>query len=248
MTSKLLAIPRQTQTLLSIKTVLEEALAFYTSGLGAVQLKYWFTDYLSREPYTEDDYFDVAVVIGRHDGEPEISLRRVSGFDSEENHWKGIVQNSTNGQGVVILDDTFYGLHKGDPIFCWERPLTPLQGVGYPTGLLKGISYGGIENAHGSDGDGHQKYFVTLRSPPAEMENTAAAIAAGYRGQELWPALALDCGAQMCVRPDVWPSRPLEVLTTETRAEEVLTDSVFHALPPEVLLQILPLLPLADFR
>ncbi|KAJ7754836.1 hypothetical protein B0H16DRAFT_1690419, partial [Mycena metata] len=102
--------------------LLEEALAFYTSGLGAVQLKYWFTDYLSREPYTEDDYFDVAVVIGRHDGEPEISLRRVSGFDSEENHWKGIVQNSTNGQEVVILDDTFYGPHKGDPIFCWERP------------------------------------------------------------------------------------------------------------------------------
>ncbi|KAJ7143653.1 hypothetical protein C8R46DRAFT_1046076 [Mycena filopes] len=273
--------------------ILEESLTFYTTYAGQLELRTWLTNYLYRRPYDEDDYFDVAVVIGRHHGQTGVSLKRVARFESEENCWKVVFRDSPNGP-KLLEEKTSYGPNRGEPLFCWERPYQyfeewmrwscpqllswngdvfmeqfyyfldghrdPPSGIyypgshsqiriGFPSGLLRGISYGGIEAAHGSDGEGHQSYLAGLNSP-LELQRTAVAVAAGFRGKELWPALALDFGAWMCVRPDMWPTRPPEEPTTTApaRANNTAADSVFHIRPPEVLIQILPLLPLADVR
>ncbi|KAJ7642316.1 hypothetical protein DFH06DRAFT_1427648 [Mycena polygramma] len=107
--------------------------------------------------------------------------------------------------------------------------------------LIPGVAYGGIEKTMD---DGYQFILENAREGSA---NTAAAIAAGLRGEELWPAFALDFGAWMMTRPDLWPERPSELVTTGPQFEsEGLC--VLHGLPLEVLVQILPLLPLADLR
>ncbi|KAJ7178214.1 hypothetical protein C8R46DRAFT_1212918 [Mycena filopes] len=103
------------------KLVLEESLALSTTGGGETQLRCWLKDHLDRRPYNSENYFDIAIVIGCHDEGSGVSLRRVGGFDSEENRWKIVVQDSAPGQ-ELIREETFYGPEQGQPIFCWERP------------------------------------------------------------------------------------------------------------------------------
>ncbi|KAJ6557868.1 hypothetical protein B0H19DRAFT_1148827 [Mycena capillaripes] len=74
---------------------------------------------------------------------------------------------------------------------------------------------------------------------------TVAAIAAGRRGDDLWPALATDFGAWMMTRPDLWPAKPLDPTCHRVHIPTG-EHSVFHDLPVEILLQILPLLSLVD--
>jgi hypothetical protein len=64
-------------------------------------------------------------------------------------------------------------------------------------GVLTCVSYGGIEKTHS---DGFQHFFSNART---QSTCTAAAIAAGARGRDLWPALGVDFGAWMAVRPDM---------------------------------------------
>ncbi|KAJ7608844.1 hypothetical protein DFH06DRAFT_1247861 [Mycena polygramma] len=52
----------------------------------------------------------------------------------------------------------------------------------------------------------------------------------------------------MITRPDLWPAKRLELDTTTRAQYKTGAPSVFHALPAEVLVQMLPLLPLADLR
>ncbi|KAJ7256635.1 hypothetical protein C8J57DRAFT_1074845 [Mycena rebaudengoi] len=112
------------------------------------------------------------------------------------------------------------------------------------SGLLKCISYGGIEKAYNGS------FQWTFTGARTESTHTAAAIAAAARGKDLWPPLAEDFGAWMAMRPDIWPCVPSGLLlasscTIELHAEHA-EPSIFHKIPPEVLIQILPLLSLPD--
>ncbi|KAJ7608853.1 hypothetical protein DFH06DRAFT_1148747 [Mycena polygramma] len=103
--------------------------------------------------------------------------------------------------------------------------------------LIPGVAYGGIEKTMD---DGYQFILENAREGSA---STAAAIAAGLRGEELWPAFAHDFGAWMMTRPDL----PWELCMAGPQFESG-GRCVFHGLPAEVLVQILLLLPLADLR
>jgi hypothetical protein len=127
------------------------------------------------------------------------------------------------------------------------------------TGLLPCITYGGLEH---TEPDGQcESTFEDARSG---SENTAAAIAAGAQGKDLGPALALDFGAWMATRPDKsvqsrirddsnaypthrtnWPTRPSVPQNSQVQFEPG-KPTVFHEIPPEVLIQTLLLLPLPD--
>ncbi|KAJ7889974.1 hypothetical protein B0H13DRAFT_2341301 [Mycena leptocephala] len=109
------------------------------------------------------------------------------------------------------------------------------------SGLPTCVSYGGIEKTYFS---GYQDYFSGART---QATNTAAAIAAGARGSDLWPGLAGDLGAWMATRPDNWPSKPStsSVSTIHLQVQPALPTG-FHALPTEIVLQILPLVSVAD--
>ncbi|KAJ6555345.1 hypothetical protein DFH09DRAFT_1318146 [Mycena vulgaris] len=136
-----------------------------------------------------------------------------------------------------LNNEPYNGVRRGHPFFCWERPyryfeewmrhslsLSSLDEEGFmrdgslcggfkqarssyggqfnPSGLLTCVSYEGIDKTfYGS----YQDYFSGART---QSTNTAAAIAVGHRGRDLWLALALDVGAWMAVRPDIWPSQP----------------------------------------
>jgi hypothetical protein len=73
------------------------------------------------------------------------------------------------------------------------------------SGLLPCISYGGMEKTE-EDGE-IQELFRAARSG---SNNTAAAIAAGARGRNLGPPMALDFGAWMVTRPDLYVPLPLK--------------------------------------
>ncbi|KAJ7766405.1 hypothetical protein DFH07DRAFT_1058741 [Mycena maculata] len=220
----------------------------------------------------EDPYFDVAVVIGHDERDEHAVLRRVADFDWERNCWRTLIVNSEDGEETRIESTTYHGVRPGDSFFCWERPYQYFQdwmrhscpslpssdhqdfieqffrvinsnrgtdddGI---TGLLPCISYGGIEKTHNGS---YQAFFAEARTQSA---NTAATIAAGGRGEALWPAFALDFGAWMAMRPDLWPPEPTSPSSVSTVDLEPATHSILHTLPPEVLVQILPLTSLAD--
>ncbi|KAJ6552266.1 hypothetical protein DFH09DRAFT_1319311 [Mycena vulgaris] len=225
------------------------------------------------EGESEDEYFTTAVVIGPKIRGGNTVLRRVEDYHGGCNAWVTLVVDSENGEEERIYSEndssatTRYGFNPEDPFFCWERPYRYFEDwmkrycprlasweegmfleqfyrvfADYEydlSGLLNCISYGGIEKTHMG---GFQHFFAGART---QSRNTAAAIAVGARGKDLWPALALDFGVWMASRPDLWPANPpaldLAPLRIETGAP-----SAFHALPSEVLIQILPLLPVAD--
>ncbi|KAJ7291568.1 hypothetical protein C8J57DRAFT_1044772, partial [Mycena rebaudengoi] len=106
-------------------------------------------------------------------------------------------------------------------------------------GVLPCVSYGGIEK---TQSDGFQQIFLNAQT---QSTSTAAAIASGTRGRDLWTALGVDFGVWMAVRPDLWPSNSLEVQITAVQLDSEFT-TPFHSLPAEILIQILPCLSLAD--
>ncbi|KAJ7621742.1 hypothetical protein DFH06DRAFT_1482271 [Mycena polygramma] len=171
------------------------------------------------------------------------------------------------------------GLGRGDPFFCWDRPYRYFEewmhcsrASGdrdvfvdrfhrvvdskrriYPddydddeyencAGLLPCIDYGAISRAYGS----FQWDFEGART---QATNTAAAIAAGAQGKDLWSALALDFNAWMAMRPDMWPTDPKSSASSVSIIDcEQATHSILHTIPPEVIVQILPLVPVSDLR
>ncbi|KAJ7766392.1 hypothetical protein DFH07DRAFT_1013676 [Mycena maculata] len=116
------------------------------------------------------------------------------------------------------------------------------------SGLLPCISYGGIEKTHSGrrSHDGTPSYQTSFARTRTKSTNTAAAIAAGARGEALWPAFALDFGAWRAMRPDLWPTEPSSLSSISTVTLEPATHSILHTLPPEVLVQILYLVSLSD--
>jgi hypothetical protein len=137
-----------------------------------------------------------------------------------------------------------------------------MSGLGdqfYFSGLPTCVSYGGIERTHWQFGQ-YQDFFSSARTLAT---NTAAAIASGARGSDLWPALAGDMGAWMATRPDKcvacdnrslmdltnhsWPSKPSTSSASISHLQiQPALPTGFHALPTENILQILPLFPVAD--
>ncbi|KAJ7320710.1 hypothetical protein DFH08DRAFT_753930 [Mycena albidolilacea] len=227
----------------------------------------------------EDIYFDTAVVIGYDEHRTRPVLRRVNDFNFELNCWNTLLLDSKDGGETRILAQTADGLQRGDPFFCWERPYQYFEAWMRPSltsrgihafiddffrlvdsnrptsaddddddcsGLLKCISYGGIEKAYNGS---FQWTFAEARTGSA---HTAAAIAAGARRKDLWPAFAEDFGTWMAMRPDIWPCVPSGLLLASSSTIELHAEhagpSVFHKIPPEVFIQILRLLSLPDLR
>jgi hypothetical protein len=65
------------------------------------------------------------------------------------------------------------------------------------SGLLKCVSYGGLEKTYNGS---FQWELARVRT---QSSNTAGSIAAGARGKDLWPALAQDFEGWMAMRPDM---------------------------------------------
>ncbi|KAJ6522984.1 hypothetical protein DFH09DRAFT_1096929 [Mycena vulgaris] len=125
------------------------------------------------------------------------------------------------------------------------------------TGLTSCISYGGIERTHAGS---FQNEFVEART---QSTNTAAAIASGARGKDLWPAFALDFNAWMAMRPvnskiypmfddlrkPSWPTVPSSSVSASTinlDSERPTHSTQFHTIPPEVLVQVLQLVSVSN--
>ncbi|KAJ6466029.1 hypothetical protein C8R47DRAFT_1154184 [Mycena vitilis] len=82
-----------------------------------------------------------------------------------------------------------------------------------------------------------------------QASNTAAAIAVGARGEELWPALALDFNASMARRPDRWPTDPTSSVSPVSIIDcNPTTHPILHTIPPEVFVLILYLVLVSDLR
>ncbi|KAJ7872956.1 hypothetical protein B0H13DRAFT_2669335 [Mycena leptocephala] len=253
----------------SIQTILEETLTMISED--------WLKEYTGRKRYDcmEDNFYYTGVVIGPHGGQAKVELRRVEGFSYDYKRWDTMVVDCGDGKQERIKAITHYG-GKGAAFFCWERPYLYfkdwLRHSCPPialwddavfaeqffrvvnsdhgdclhrrsiSGLLPCISYGGMEKTE-EDGE-IQELFRAARSG---SNNTAAAIAAGARGRNLRPPMALDFGAWMVTRPDLWPWPTPSPASTPSRLQiEAGIPTVFNTLPPEILIQILPLLPLPD--
>ncbi|KAJ7465674.1 hypothetical protein FB451DRAFT_1561409 [Mycena latifolia] len=237
----------------------------------------WLKAYTGRERYdcTEDNFYYTGVVIGPQAWQAPVELRRVERFSYDYDTWDTLVVEGGDGTEERTKAVTRYG-GKGAPFFCWEGPYLYFKDwmqQACPaisrwddatfiqkffllvdsdhgdcwhrrdlSGLPPCISYGGMENTHAMES--FQELFVEARSGSA---NTAAAVAAGARARDLWPALARDFGAWMATRPDLWPAPPsaFPPLLPQSPLPPG-AHTLFHSLPPEVLLQILPLLPLQD--
>ncbi|KAJ7145157.1 hypothetical protein C8R43DRAFT_1013042 [Mycena crocata] len=227
----------------------------------------------------EDRYFDTAVVIGYDERREHVVLKRVDDFDPDRNCWDTLIVDSEGAEENRISTKTYCGLQPGDAFFCWERPYRYFEAWAKSSrwfltsaesefaldlfklvdanrhvpsddddeedlsGLLRSISYGGIEKAYNGS------FQWTFAGARKGSTNTAVAIAAGGRGEDIWPALALDFGAWMAVRPDIWPSVPptslSSIFTIDFNAEPT-TPSLFLRIPSEILIQILSLVSLPD--
>ncbi|KAF7305271.1 F-box domain-containing protein [Mycena chlorophos] len=187
-------------------------------------------------------------------------LKVVEDYSFEDRRWETLV---VAGERISRQSLVSYG-----SVLCWERPwmyfrewmrrssekLAALDDKSFIEAFFSFvvtshgdcdheyrvpcISYGGIEKVAENEAD----VFHIMQQG---TRNVAAAICHGVRGPDLWPALAADFNVWMTTRPDLWPSRP----TTTTRWEppipvpETGAESILHSLPPEVLLQILALVP-----
>ncbi|KAJ6563148.1 hypothetical protein DFH09DRAFT_1082634 [Mycena vulgaris] len=105
------------------------------------------------------------------------------------------------------------------------------------------LIYGGMERTQ--EDDGFQLYFQEVRSG---SRNTAAAIAEGARLDGSTPRFVSSCNQN--ISPDApplvhWPAKPTAFDARQMRLEAAAS-TVFHTLPAEVLLHILPLLHLPD--
>ncbi|KAK6978189.1 hypothetical protein R3P38DRAFT_3119918, partial [Favolaschia claudopus] len=206
----------------------------------------------------------------------KVELRRVENYNYDTGWWETLVIERENGKDVRIQELTHCGERKGLPFFCWERPyiyfknwlrsssmsIAKLDDAAFAerffrvidsdhdnclhrhqSHALPCISYGEIEKTQ-YDGEIQE----LLRAARTGSTNIVTAIAAGLRGRDLWPALANDFGAWMITRPDIWPTLSLEPESSPClmplRPGSELT--IFHTLPQELFLQILPLLPLHD--
>ncbi|KAJ7166302.1 hypothetical protein C8R43DRAFT_945884 [Mycena crocata] len=247
------------------QAILEDALQ-----LSAADPHDWLKEYTGRKQYDcmEDNFYYTGVVIGKQAVENEFELRRVEGFSYDHEAWDTLVVDC--GDGKVERRDalTRYG-GRGAPFFCWERPYLYFRDwirKSCPTTALWDdstfaaqfyrvvdsdhgdcrhrrdisgpppcISYGGMENTQ--EMDGFQENFCDARNGSV---HTAAAIATGARGRDLWPALARDCGAWMATRPDLWPAKPESTTATSVHIDPPSgTATLLHTLPPEILLEIL---------
>ncbi|KAJ7884498.1 hypothetical protein B0H13DRAFT_1889911 [Mycena leptocephala] len=278
---------RDTLDIGAVEKIVEASLTLSVTESG--DFFWWLEDYLGRQngwpgnqpepPDVEDRYFGTAVVIGPSPQRDEIVLRRAENYDTEEQIRRTVVIDNVGGEEQRfqnVNDEPYYGVERGMPFFCWERPYRyfeewmryslPLEGVEakhfaqrffrlvdenrpdprdqfYFSGLPTCVSYGGIERTHWQFGQ-YQDFFSSARTLAT---NTAAAIASGARGSDLWPALAGDMGAWMATRPDNWPSKPStsSAPTIQLQIQSALPTG-FHALPTEIVLQILPLVSVAD--
>ncbi|KAJ7645904.1 hypothetical protein DFH06DRAFT_1424523 [Mycena polygramma] len=219
----------------------------------------------------ENDFFRTAVVIGP-EGE-EIPLQRAEDYHEDLEQWLTVVIDGENGEEkrVCVARKPVAGIDSGTPFFCWERlyryfetwmrrysSLNSLDASEFvrqfyrlvdtdrghgsdirATGLPARISYGGIERTHDN---WYQDVFVLART---QSTHTAASITAGARGPDLWPALALDFGAWMATRPDLWPPPP-SVFHANASYVDFAKPSTLHELPVELHVQILPLLSVQD--
>ncbi|KAJ7458632.1 hypothetical protein FB451DRAFT_1508102 [Mycena latifolia] len=236
----------------------------------------WLKAYTGRERYdcTEDNFYYTGVVIGPQAWQAPVELRRVERFSYDYDTWDTLVVDGGDGTEERTKAVTRYG-GKGAPFFCWEGPYLyfkdwmrhacpPISRWDDATFiqqffLLVDSDHGDCRHRRDLSGlppcISFQELFVEARSGSA---NTAAAVAAGARGRDLWPALARDFGAWMATRPDLYvpvptspplarpPSTFPPLLPQSPLPPGAHTLTLFHSLPPEVLLQILPLLPLQD--
>ncbi|KAJ7870741.1 hypothetical protein B0H14DRAFT_236296 [Mycena olivaceomarginata] len=268
MAQEVVAILGQDYAVASIQQTLEETLS--------EDSWHWLMEYTGRKRYDcmEDNFYYTGVIIGRASPEDKVEVTRVEGFSYDYERWDTVVVGGGDGKEERVKAVTRCSELKGGSFFCWERPYlyfrdwvrhscppTALwddsvfaeqffrvvdsdhgdcrhRGVNN-SGLLPCISYGGIEKAH--DGD----WQANFRDARNGSKKTAAAIAAGGRGRHLWPSMALDFGAWMVTRPDLWPT-PSSASDASRIQLEPGTPTVFNTLPPEVLLEILPLLFLPD--
>ncbi|KAJ7608849.1 hypothetical protein DFH06DRAFT_1346684 [Mycena polygramma] len=266
MAAEMVEILRQEFSSATIEKILLDSLMLSSKST-------FLQEYTGRKAYHDsiDNFYYMGVVIGPQTHGGQVEVRRVprDDFLPDDETWHKLIVDSAEGKEERVRAIT---CAKGAK-FCWERPYRYFEDwmrhscppialwddkmfaerfyrllnsnlkSECPTygDLLPGVSYGGIEKTLV---DGYQDLLVDSREGSA---NTAAALAAGLRGEELWPAFAHDFGAWMMTRPDLWPERPLKLCMAGPQFE-FRGRCIFHGLPREVLVQILPLLPLADLR
>ncbi|KAK6981153.1 hypothetical protein R3P38DRAFT_2578876, partial [Favolaschia claudopus] len=224
----------------------------------------------------EDNFYYTGVVIGREDfSSSKVEVRRVENYKYDTGWWETLVIEREDEEDVRIQELTACGERKGLPFFCWERPyiyfknwlrsssmsIATLDDAAFAERFfhvvdsdhgdclhryetpraLPCISYGGIEKTQ-YDGEIQE----LLRAARTGSTNIVAAIAAGFRGKDLWPALANDFGAWMITRPDIWPTASPEPDSPCPMPLRSGSETILHTLPQELVLQILPLLPLHD--
>ncbi|KAK6978179.1 F-box domain-containing protein [Favolaschia claudopus] len=252
-----------------IQTILQDALQLFSNEHND-----WLLQYTGRKTYyvKEDNFYRTGVVIGPRGSSPKIDVRRVEGYSRDCREWDTLLIEGENKEVVRISEVTQCGGLKGSPIFCWEGPYTyfkhwlrsssvsisHLDDAAFAdfffrlvdsdhdgclhrrrvSGLLPCIPYGAIQNTQ----DGEEEL---LRAARTDSKSIASAIAAGARGKDLWPALAADFGAWMVTRPDIWPSPPAQPHLIPIPISSG-SETIFHTLPPEIVLQIIPLLDLHD--
>ncbi|KAJ7059620.1 hypothetical protein C8F01DRAFT_1254532 [Mycena amicta] len=251
MAPEVTAILGESHSTEDIQAILEDAL---------ILPDMWLVEYTGRiqeGASSKDNFYDTGVVIG-----PQ-TLTRVENYSYDYRRWDTVVMTSEDGKSEErIQAETRVGGGQGAPFFCWERPylyfrdwlrhsskpISLLDNAGFAErlfrvvnsnhgdacvhrdssfGLLPCISYGGIEKMEDYGDE------TVLHSVRDGVKNTAAAIAAAH-GARFW---RLD---------DIsWPTPPTS--TTRPRVQiNPGTSSVLHTSPPEVLIQILALLPLSD--
>jgi hypothetical protein len=114
------------------ETIVEASLTL--SVTESYDFWWWLEDYLGRQngwpgnqpepPDIEDKYFRTAVVISTPPQRREIVLRRAENYETEQQSWPTVVINNADDEQRVqnVNDQPYYGMERGMPFFCWERP------------------------------------------------------------------------------------------------------------------------------
>jgi hypothetical protein len=141
---------RDTLDIGAVEKIVEASLTLSVTESG--DFFWWLEDYLGRQngwpgnqpepPDVEDRYFGTAVVIGPSPQRDEIVLRRAENYDTEEQIRRTVVIDNVGGEEQRfqnVNDEPYYGVERGMPFFCWERPYRyfeewmryslPLEGV-----------------------------------------------------------------------------------------------------------------------